>query len=143
MAKAEQENIAFREQQFTKTVAACEKVRGKFPFVKKFDVLKKGKFWKTWAQVNGYSHLVKKTHRFVAVLELAFGKTPGTMCFSVSNREQPEIAARDVLKTALAGWTPVPDSNTINVFAKYAKVTMEHFKDVSNVIDAFAEAMEP
>ena len=142
MTKAEQEKIAFREQQFTKTNAACEKVRGKFPFVKKFDVLKKDKFWKTWAKANGYSHLVKKTHRFVAVLELAFGKGHGTMFYSVSNPEQPEIAALDVLKTALAGWTPVPNNHTIKTFPEYAKVTREHFKDVSNVIDAFAEAME-
>lgn len=142
MTKAEQEKIAFREQQFAKTTAACETVRGKFPFVKKFDVLKKDKFWATWAKVNGYSHLVKKTHRFVAVLELAFGEGPGSMCFSVSNPEQPEIAALDVLKTALAGWTPVPDSNTIKTFPEYAKVTREHFKDVSTVIDAYAEAME-
>lgn len=142
MTKAEQEQIAFREQQFTKTNAACEKVRGKFPFVKKFEVLKKDKFWKTWAQVNGYSHLVKKTHRFVAVLELAFGKGHGTMCFSVSNPEQPEIAALDVLKTAIAGWTPVPDSDTIKVFPEYAKVALDHFKDITNVISAFAEAME-
>lgn len=142
MTKAEQEKIAFREQQFAKTVAACEKVRGKFPFVKQFDVLKKDKFWATWARVNGYSHLVKKTHRFVAVLELAFGKGHGTMFYSVSNREQPEIAVLDVLKTALAGWTPEPNSRTIKVFPEYSKVTREHFKDVSNVIDAFAEAME-
>ena len=59
MTKAEQEKIAFREQQFAKTTAACETVRGKFPFVKKFDVLKKDKFWATWAKVNGYSHLVR------------------------------------------------------------------------------------
>ena len=142
MTKAEQDQIVFREQQFTKTNAACEKVRGKFPFVRKFEVLKKDKFWKTWAQVNGYSHLVKKTHRFVAVLELAFGKGHGTMFYSVSNPEQPEIAALDVLKTALAGWTPEPNSHTIKTFPEYAKVTREHFKDVSNVIDAFAEAME-
>ena len=142
MTKAEQDQIVFREQQFTKTNAACEKVRGKFPFVKKFEVLKKDKFWKTWAQVNGYSHLVKKTHRFVAVLELAFGKGHGTMCFSVSNPEQPEIAALDVLKTAIAGWTPVPDSDTIKVFPEYAKVALDHFKDITNVISAFAEAME-
>ena len=142
MTKAEQDQIVFREQRFTKTNAACEKVRGKFPFVKKFEVLKKDKFWKTWAQVNGYSHLVKKTHRFVAVLELAFGKGHGTMCFSVSNPEQPEIAALDVLKTAIAGWTPVPDSDTIKVFPEYAKVALDHFKDITNVISAFAEAME-
>ena len=142
MTKAEQDQIAFGEQQFTKTNAACEKVRGKFPFVRKFEVLKKDKFWKTWAQVNGYSHLVKKTHRFVAVLELAFGKGHGTMCFSVSNPEQPEIAALDVLKTAIAGWTPVPDSDTIKVFPEYAKVALDHFKDITNVISAFAEAME-
>ena len=117
-------------------------MRGKFPFVKQFDVLKKDKFWATWARVNGYSHLVKKTHRFVAVLELAFGKGHGTMFYSVSNREQPEIAVLDVLKTALAGWTPEPNGHTIKAFPEYAKVTREHFKDVSNVIDAFAEAME-
>ena len=142
MTKAEQEKIVYREKQFAKTITACETVRGKFRFVKKFDVLKKDKFWATWAKVNGYSHLVKKTHRFVAVLELAFGKGHGTMCYSVSNPEQPEIAALDVLKTALAGWTPVPDSHTIKTFPEYAKVTREHFKDVSNVIDAFVEAME-
>ena len=142
MTKAEQDQIAYREQQFAKTNAACEKVRGTFPFVRKFEVLKKDKFWKTWAQVNGYSHLVKKTHRFVAVLELAFGKGQGTMCFSVSNPEQPEIAALDVLKTAIAGWTPVPDSDTIKVFPEYAKVALDHFKDITNVISAFAEAME-
>lgn len=142
MTKAEQEKIAFREKQFAKTIAACETVRNKFPFVKQFDVLKKDKFWATWARVNGYSHLVKKTHRFVAVLQLAFGKGHGTMFYSVSNPEQPEIAALDVLKTALAGWTPEPNSHTIKVFPEYAKVTREHFKDVSNVIDAYAEAME-
>jgi len=142
MTKAEQEEIVFREQQFAKTNAACEKVRSKFSFVKQFEVLKKYKFWKTWAQVNGYSHLVKKTHRFVAVLKLEFGNNHGTMFYSVSNPEQPEIAALDVLKTALAGWTPIPNSHTIKTFPEYAKVTREHFKDLTQVIDAFAEAME-
>lgn len=139
MTKSEKELM---DRQFAKTTAACEKVRNKFPFVKQFDVLKKDKFWATWARVNGYSHLVKKTHRFVAVLELDFGKEHCTMFYSVSNPEQPEIAALDVLKTALAGWTPEPNSHTIKVFPEYAKVTREHFKDVSSVIDAFAEAME-
>lgn len=139
MTKSEKE---FMDRQFVKANAACAATVKKNKCVKQLEVLTKAKFWPTWASTNGYSHLVKKTHRFVAVLELAFGKGQGTMCFSVSNPEQPEIAALDVLKTAIAGWTPVPDSDTIKVFPEYAKVALDHFKDITNVISVFAEAME-
>lgn len=132
----------YMEKQFDKTVKACEAVATKRPYVKKFTVLKKDKFWATWASTNGYSHLVKKSHRFVAVLELAFDNGPGTMYYSVSNPEQPEIAALDVLKMAIAGWTPIPDSQTISTFSKYGSVAQKNFKKVKRLMDAFVKAME-
>lgn len=108
----------YMDKQFAKTVKACDAVAKKRPYVKEFAVLKKDKFWATWAKVNGYSSLVKKTHRFVAVLRLNFGGH-GDICFSVSNREQPEIAALDVLKVAKA-----------------------HFKKFKGLMDAFVKEME-
>ena len=131
----------YMETQFDKAVKSCDTVAKKRPYVKEFTVLKKDKFWATWAKVNGYSSLVKKTHRFVAVLRLNFGGY-GDICFSVSNREEPEIAALDVLKMAMAGWTPIPDGQTINTFSKYGSVAQAHFKKVKRLMDAFVKAME-
>lgn len=131
----------YMEKQFAKAVKACETVAKKRPYVREFTVLEKNKFWATWAKVNGYSHLVKKSHRFVAVLRLDFGDN-GDLCFSVSNREQPEIAALDVLKMAMAGWTPVPGSSNIGTLSKYGSVTQAHFKKVKGLMDAFVKAME-
>ena len=130
----------YMENQFAKAVKACKTAVKKRPYVKEFTVLKKDKFWATWAKANGYSRLVKKTHRFVAVLRLNFGGL-GDICFSVSNREQPEIAALDVLKMAIAGWTPTPDGQTISTFSKYGSVAKEHFKKVKSLMDAFAKAV--
>ena len=138
MTKFEKE---YMENQFTTTVKACNKVAKKRPYVKEFTVLKKDKFWATWAKVNGYSSLVKKTHRFVAVLRLNFGGF-GEICFSVSNREQPEIAALDVLKMAMVGWTPIPDGKTINTFSKYSSVAQAHFKKLKRLMYAFVNAMD-
>ena len=117
----------YMEKQFAKAVKACEAVAKKRPYVKEFTVLKKDKFWATWAKANGYSSLVKKTHRFVAVLRLNFGGL-GDICFSVSNREQPEIAALDVLKMAMVGWTTVPGSSDIGVFSNYCHVAKKNYK---------------
>ena len=131
----------YMDKQFAKTVKACDAVAKKNPYVKEFAVLKKDKFWSTWAKVNGYSSLVKKTHRFVAVLLLNFGGH-GDICFSVSNRERPEIAARDVLNVAMAGWTPEPGSSNIVVLSNYGSVAKAHFKQFKSLMDAFVKAME-
>ena len=131
----------YMDKQFAKTVKACDAVAKKRPYVKEFAVLKKDKFWSTWAKVNGYSSLVKKTHRFVAVLRLNFGGH-GDICFSVSNREQPEIAARDVLNVAMAGWTPEPGSSNIGALSNYGSVAKAHFKQFKGLMDAFVKAME-
>ena len=131
----------YMDKQFSKTVKACDAVAKKRPYVKEFAVLKKDKFWATWAKVNGYSSLVKKTHRFVAVLRLNFGGH-GDICFSVSNREQPEIAALDVLKVAMAGWTPEPGSSSIGVLSNYGSVAKSHFKKFKGLMDAFVKEME-
>ena len=138
MTKFEKE---YMETQFAKTVKACDTVAKKRPYVKEFTVLKKGKFWATWAKVNGYSHLVKKSHRFVAVIRLNFGGC-GDICYSVSNGEQPEIAALDVLKMAIAGWSPIPDGQTISTFSKYGSVAQAHFKKLKRLMDAFVKAMD-
>lgn len=138
MTKFEKE---YMEKQFAKAVKACEKVAKKNSCVKELTVLKKDKFWATWAKVNGYSSLVKKTHRFVAVLRLNFDNG-GDLCYSVSNQEQPEIAALDVLKMAMVGWTPVPDSSNIGVLSKYGSVAQKNFKKVKRLMDAFVKAME-
>lgn len=138
MTKFEKE---YMENQFAKTVKACDTVAKKRPYVKEFTVLKKDKFWATWAKVNGYSHLVKKSHRFVAVLRLNFGGL-GYICFSVSNREQPEIAVLDVIKMAMVGWTPIPDGQTISTFSNYSSVAKTHFKKVKRLMDAFVKAMD-
>ncbi len=138
MTKSEKE---YMDKQFVKAVKACEAVAKKRTYVKEFTVLKRDKFWATWAKVNGYSHLVKKTHRFVAVLRLNFGGY-GDICFSVSNREQPEIAALDVLKVAMVGWTPEPGSSNIGVLSNYGSVAKAHFKKVKSLMDAFVKAME-
>ena len=133
------------EKQFAKAVKACKTAVKKRPYVKEFTVLKKDKFWDTWAKVNGYSSLVKKTHRFVAVLRLTFGLTLGNggeLCYSVSNAEQPEIAVLDVIKMAIAGWTPIPDSKTIGTFSKYGFVAQANFKKVKSLMDAFVKAIE-
>ena len=129
------------EKQFAKAVKACEAVAKKRPYVKEFTVLKKDKFWATWAKANGYSSLVKKTHRFVAVLRLNFGGL-GDICFSVSNREQPEIAALDVLKMAMVGWTTVPGSSDIGVFSNYCHVAKKNYKKIKRLMDTFVKAME-
>ena len=131
----------YMDKQLAKTVKACDAVAKKRPYVKEFAVLKKDKFWATWAKVNGYSSLVKKTHRFVAVLRLNFGGH-GDICFSVSNREQPEIAARDVLNVAMAGWTPEPGSSNIGALSNYGSVAKAHFKQFKSLMDAFVKAME-
>lgn len=131
----------FMERQFAKAVKACEAVAKTRPYAKEFTVLKKDTFWATWAKVNGYSSLVKKTHRFVAVLRLNFGGY-GDICFSASNRKQPEIAVLDVLKMAMAGWTPTPDSQTIGTLSKYGSVAQAHFNKVKRLMDAFVKAME-
>ena len=138
MTKFEKECM---DKQFDKAVKACEKVTKKHACVKELTVLKKDKFWATWAKVNGYSSLVKKTHRFVAVLRLNFSNG-GDLCYSVSNSEQPEIAVLDVIKTAIAGWTPAPDSQTIKTFPKYGSVAKQNFKKVKSLMDAFVKAME-
>ena len=138
MTKFEKE---YMDKQFDKAVKACEKVAKRHACVKELTVLRKDKFWATWAKVNGYSSLVKKTHRFVAVLRLSFSNG-GDLCYSVSNSEQPEIAVLDVIKTAIAGWTPVPDSQTIKTFPKYGSVTKQNFKKVKSLMDAFVKAME-
>ena len=138
MTKFEKE---YMDKQFAKAVKACEKVAKKNAWVKELTVLTKAKFWPTWASVNGYSHLVKKTHRFVAVLKLQFDGQ-GEMCYSVSNPEQPEIAVIDVIKMALIGWTPIPDSQTISTFPKYGSVAKANFKKVKRLMDAFVKAME-
>ena len=138
MTKIEKE---YMEKQFAKAVKACEAVAKKRPYVEEFTVLKKDKFWSTWAKVNGYSSLVKKTHRFVAVLRLNFGGH-GDICFSVSNREQPEIAALDVLKVAMAGWTPEPGSSSIGVLSNYGSAAKAHFKKFKGLMDAFVKEME-
>ena len=109
--------------------------------VKQLEVLTKAKFWPSWASTNGYSHLVKKTHRFVAVLKLQFNGR-GEMCFSVSNPDQPEIAVLDVIKMAMAGWTPVPCSSNLDVFKDYAKTAKANFKAVKKVLDDYVKAME-
>lgn len=131
----------YMENQFAKAVKACKTAVKKRPYVKEFTVLKKDKFWATWAKMNGYSRLVKKTHRFVAVLRLNFGGL-GDICFSVSNMEQPEIATLDVLKMAIAGWTPEPGSSNLDAFAKYSSVAQAHFKKIKSLTDAFVKAME-
>lgn len=131
----------YMEKQFTKAVKACKTAAKKRPYVKEFTVLKKDKFWATWAKVNGYSSLVKKTHRFVAVLRLNFGGL-GDICFSVSNKEQPEIAALDVLKVAMVGWTPEPGSSNIGVLSNYGSVAKAHFKKTKSLLDSFVKAME-
>lgn len=131
----------YMEKQFAKAVKACEKVAKRHACVKELTVLKKDKFWATWAKVNGYSSLVKKTHRFVAVLRLNFSNG-GDLCYSVSNSEQPEIAVLDVIKTAIAGWTPIPDSRTIGTFPKYSSVAKKNFAKIKRLLDAFVKAME-
>lgn len=138
MTKSEKELM---DRQFAKANAACAATVKKNKCVKQLEVLTKTKFWATWAKVNGYSHLVKKTHRFVAVLKLQFGGR-GEMCFSVSNPEQPEIAVLDVIKTAMAGWTPVPCSSNLDVFKDYAKSATANHKSVKKVLDNFVKAME-
>lgn len=138
MTKAEKE---FMDRQFAKANAACSATVKKNKCVKQLEVLTKAKFWATWAKVNGYSHLVKKTHRFVAVLKLQFGGR-GEMCFSVSNPGQPETAVLDVIKTAMAGWTPVPCSSNLDVFKDYAKTAQANFKAVKKVLDTYVKAME-
>ena len=57
MTKIEKE---YMEKQFAKAVKACETVAKKNACVKELTVLKRDKFWSTWAKVNGYSSLVKK-----------------------------------------------------------------------------------
>lgn len=138
MTKIEKE---YMEKQFAKAVKACEMVAKKNACVKELTVLKKDKFWNTWAKVNGYSSLVKKTHRFVAVLRLNFDNG-GELCYSVSNSKQPEIAVLDVIKMAIVGWTPIPDSQTIGTFSKYGSVAKKNFKKVKRLMDAFVKAME-
>jgi len=138
MTKSEKE---FMDRQFAKANAACAATVKKNQCVKQLEVLTKAKFWPTWASTNGYSHLVKKTHRFVAVLKLQFlGR--GEMCFSVSNPDQPEIAVLDVIKMAMAGWTPVPCSSNLDVFKDYAKTAKANFKAVKKVLDDYVKAME-
>ena len=142
MANTEKE---FMERQFARAVKACETVMKKRPYVKEFTVLKKDKFWATWAKVNGYSSLVKKTHRFVAVLRLTFGLNSGNggdLYYSVSNPDQPEIAVLDVIKMAIAGWTPTPDSKLIDTFPEYGHVAKTNFRKVKRLMDAFVKAME-
>ena len=142
MNKIEKE---YMEKQFAKTVKACETVAKKNACVKELTVLKRDKFWSTWAKVNGYSSLVKITHRFVAVLRLTFGLTLGNggeLCYSVSNAEQPEIAVLDVIKMAIAGWTPTPDSKLIETFPEYGHVAKTNFKKIKRLMDAFVKAME-
>lgn len=142
MNKIEKE---YMEKQFVKAVKACETVAKKNACVKELTVLKRDKFWSTWAKVNGYSSLVKKTHRFVAVLRLTFGLTLGNggeLCYSVSNAEQPEIAVLDVIKMAIAGWTPTPDSKLIETFPEYGHVAKTNFKKVKRLMDSFVKAME-
>ena len=119
---------------------ACETVAKKNACVKELTVLKRDKFWNTWAKVNGYSHLVKKSHRFVAVLRLSFGG--GDLCYSVSNPGQPEVAVLDVIKMAIAGWTPTPDSKLIETFPEYGHVAKTNFKKIKRLMDAFVKAME-
>lgn len=66
----------------------------------------------------------------------------GEMCYSVSNPEQPEIAVLDVIKTAIAGWTPVPGSN-LDVIKEYAKVISRgRYKSIKKVLDNYVKAME-
>ena len=124
-----------------KTNKACAETVKKNPCIIQFEVLPRDKFWNIWAKINGYSRMVKKTHRFVAVLKLRYGGT-GELCFSVSNREQPEIAALDVLKTALAGWTPEPDSDSLNDFKEYSRACKARFKELKKCLDNFVNAME-
>ena len=135
----------FMERQFARAVKACETVAKKNACVKELTVLKRDKFWSTWAKVNGYSSLVKKTHRFVAVLRLTFGLNSGNggdLYYSVSNPDQPEIAVLDVIKMAIAGWTPTPDSKLIDTFPEYGHVAKTNFKKVKRLMDAFVKAME-
>ena len=138
MTNAEKELM---ERQFAKANAACAETVKKNACVIQLEVLPKAKFWTTWAKVNGYSHLVKKSHRFVAVLKLRYGGK-GEVCFSVSNPEHPEIAVLDVLKMAIAGWTPTPDYNTINTFPEYSRACKARFKELKKVLDDFVKAME-
>lgn len=138
MTKSEKE---FMDRQFVKANAACAATVKKNPCVKQLEVLPKAKFWATWAKVNGYSHLVKKTHRFVAVMKLQFeGK--GEICYSVSNSEQPEIAVLDVIKMAIAGWSPEPGSNNFDAFQEHAKLAKTRFKAIKKVLDNYVKAME-
>ena len=138
MTKIEKE---YMEKQFAKAVKACETVAKKNACVKELTVLKRDKFWSTWDKVNGHSSLVRKTHRFVAVLRLTFGNG-GELCYSASNSGQPEIAVLDVIKMAIVGWTPTPDSKLIDTFIEYGHVAKTNFKKVKRIMDAFVKAME-
>ena len=137
MTKSEKE---YMERQFAKTAGACREAAGRNGCVVEFDVLPKKKFWETWARVNGYSHLVKRSHRFVAVLRLSFGG--GDLCYSVSNPGQPEIAALDVLKMAIAGWTPEPTGETLGRFMEAGREARAHFEEAKRVMDDFVAEME-
>ena len=137
MTESEKE---YMERQFAKTAGACREAAARNGCVVEFDVLPKKKFWDTWAKVNGYSRLVKRSHRFVAVLRLSFGG--GDLCYSVSNPGQPEIAALDVLRVAIAGWTPDSTGETLDRFAAEGKKARAHVKQVKRVMDDFVAEME-
>lgn len=131
----------FMERQFAKANAACAETVKKNSCIIQFEVLPKTKFWTIWAKINGYSSLVRKTHRFVAVLKLRYGGT-GEVCYSVSNSTQPEIAALDVLKMAISGWAPIPDSHSIKAFPEYGRACKDRFKELKKCLDTFVKAME-
>lgn len=140
MNKIEKE---YMEKQFVKAVKACEATMKKCKCIKEFTVMRKDKFWATWAKVNGYSQYTRKTHRFVAVLRLSFGIAvgKGSLYYTMSNNEAPEIAALDVLKLALAGWNP-DDVAICETFPNYKKAAKANAKSLSRAIDTFVKAME-
>lgn len=134
--------IQLQRQMLAKTNEACEHARQKNnKMVKEFRVIPKTEFWKMWAPKLGFSKLVKKSHKFVAVLRLSIGGA-GERCYSVSNAKQPEIAALKVLQMAMSGWTPVPDSDTIKQASHYAKIAPTVFKLIKKVFDCYNRAID-
>ena len=134
MTKFEKE---YMESQFNQAVHACEVAAKKNKWVVELNVMKKDKFWNTWAKVNGYSDLVKKSHRFVAVLRMSV-KGLGELCYSMSNKDDPENAVCNVLHTAIAGWRP---KNDVDAFVRYSKASAKNRKKLIKCLNDFVVAI--
>lgn len=88
----------YTDTQFERASKACSAVCAAHKEILELRVMRNAEFWNKWSKANGFSMACKKSHRFFAVFRVKSGKG-GELCYSMSNRDEPEIAVLDVLKS--------------------------------------------